>query len=63
MLYLLILLCKQQNSKYFLFNHKLDKTNRKRRIIHSEIYKDDESIWFSRKAIASANQLQDEINV
>ena len=63
MLYLLILLCHQQNSKYLFFNHNLDKTNRKRRIIHSEMYKDDESIWFSRKAIASANQLQDEINV
>lgn len=38
-------------------------TKRKRLCIRSDLFGDDESVWFSRKAIASASLIEEDLFV
>lgn len=38
-------------------------TKRKRLSIRSDLFEDDESVWFSRKAIASASLIEEDLYV
>ena len=44
-------------------NQHIEETNKRRRNICCDMYTDDESIWFSRKANALASCIQQDMNV